>query len=167
MPDLRQSLTIMPRRPQAHNRGMPITSIKSASPPFLRRRYSYMFRWRDGRVYVAPRRRRNKMGAELPSRAAIAAEECSPWRKPWVKVGNKRAPKSLRENCFGNNPVERALRKSSPEGTNEISPALQCWGKWEKGFKSRRDDRVLPQTRRGQKIGCDTDLDSPSSLRRA
>jgi len=40
-----------------------------------------------------------KSGAQVPSRAAIAAQECSPLSKPWVKVGNEQAPTGRKIGC--------------------------------------------------------------------
>ena len=40
--------------------------------------------------------------------------------------------KFARENSFSDDPVEGNARDSSPGGANQLSPALQRWGKWKK-----------------------------------
>src|SRR6267142_3304477 len=53
------------------------------------------------------------------------------------------AIKRVLENAFSDNPMEPAVRISSPGGGDLDYPALQRWEKVEETFKSRRDDRVL------------------------
>jgi len=55
----------------------------------------------------------------------------------------RNALQDVRETHFRTIQWNQLVRRCSPGGAFELSPALQRWVKWRKRFKSRRDGRVL------------------------
>ncbi len=51
------------------------------------------------------------------------------------------------ENCQSAERTKSRAQNTGPEGTIELSPALQRWGEWRKDGKFRKDDRVLTPVR--------------------